>query len=94
MPTYEYLCGDCNHQFEEFQSITAEPLDTCPKCNGSVKRLISSGNGLIFKGSGFYITDYKKSNKKSNGASDSNSKSDVKAEKKENTPSGTCTDSK
>ncbi|MCH9007462.1 zinc ribbon domain-containing protein [candidate division KSB1 bacterium] len=59
MPTYEYVCGECDHHFEEFQRITAEPLETCPQCNGSVTRLISAGNGLIFKGSGFYITDYK-----------------------------------
>ncbi|RMD91079.1 MAG: zinc ribbon domain-containing protein [Calditrichaeota bacterium] len=62
MPTYEYLCDDCGYKFEEFQSITAEPLETCPKCHGHVQRLIGGGNGLIFKGSGFYITDYKKSN--------------------------------
>ncbi|MFQ6113449.1 MAG: FmdB family zinc ribbon protein [bacterium] len=62
MPTYEYLCDDCEYQFEEFQSITADPLENCPKCGGRVRRLISTGNGLIFKGSGFYITDYKKSN--------------------------------
>ena len=59
MPTYEYLCENCNHQFEAFQSITAEPLKNCPECNGTVKRLIGAGNGLIFKGSGFYITDGK-----------------------------------
>jgi len=63
MPTYEYRCGDCNYQFEAFQSIKAEPVKECPKCKGAVRRLISSGNGLIFKGSGFYITDYKKSGK-------------------------------
>lgn len=61
MPTYDYLCNDCKHQFEAFHSITADPLDSCPECKGSVKRLIGAGNGLIFKGSGFYITDYKKS---------------------------------
>ncbi len=59
MPTYEYVCGSCEHQFEEFQSITAAALENCPKCKGAVRRLISAGNGLIFKGSGFYITDYK-----------------------------------
>ncbi len=62
MPTYDYVCNDCQYQFEEFQSITAEPLENCPKCGGTVRRLIGTGNGLIFKGSGFYITDYKKSN--------------------------------
>lgn len=61
MPTYEYVCNACNYHFEEFQSITAPPLTECPECRGAVRRLISPGNGLIFKGSGFYITDYKNS---------------------------------
>jgi len=59
MPTYEYECTNCGHRFEEFQNITAEPLKTCPVCAGEVRRLISTGGGLIFKGSGFYITDYR-----------------------------------
>jgi putative FmdB family regulatory protein len=63
MPTYEYHCKDCRFEFEEFQSIASEPIQICPKCQGNVKRKISGGTGLIFKGSGFYITDYK--NKKS-----------------------------
>jgi len=61
MPTYEYECLHCHHKFEAFQSITAKPLNKCPKCAKGVKRLISSGAGFIFKGSGFYATDYKKS---------------------------------
>ena len=60
MPTYEYECQDCGHQFEMFQSMMEDPYKICPVCKGSVRRLISSGAGLIFKGSGFYITDYKK----------------------------------
>ena len=60
MPTYEYQCKKCGHQFEAFQSMTDKPLKKCPECSGPVKRLISPGAGLIFKGSGFYITDYKK----------------------------------
>lgn len=59
MPTYDYKCLDCNYNFELFQSMSAEPLETCPKCNGKVKRLIGTGAGPIFKGSGFYQTDYK-----------------------------------
>ena len=61
MPTYEYECQQCGHRFEEFQSITAEPRQTCPEanCQGSVKRLIGMGGGLLFRGSGFYITDYR-----------------------------------
>ena len=60
MPTYEYECQKCGHKFEVFQSITAEPLKKCPKCNGKIRRLIGIGAGLIFKGSGFYDTDYRK----------------------------------
>lgn len=61
MPTYEYKCDTCGNEFEEFQSITAEPLTECkiPDCKGTVHRLISSGAGFLFKGSGFYITDYR-----------------------------------
>ncbi len=60
MPTYEYRCGECGHQFEEFQSIKADPLKTCPECKtDKLRRLLGAGAGLIFKGSGFYITDYK-----------------------------------
>ena len=66
MPTYEYYCISCGFEFEEFQSIASEPISICPKCNEKVKRKISGGSGLIFKGSGFYITDYKKNKTKPN----------------------------
>ncbi len=60
MPTYEYACPKCGHAFELFQSMRDEPLKKCPKCHKTgVKRLVGGGAGLIFKGSGFYITDYK-----------------------------------
>ena len=60
MPTYEYKCESCNCQFEEFQGINEPPLQICPCCKeGKVKKLISAGGGLLFKGSGFYVTDYK-----------------------------------
>lgn len=60
MPTYEYECQDCGYQFELFQKITAAPIKKCPKCKkDKAKRLISAGAGIIFKGSGFYQTDYK-----------------------------------
>ena len=60
MPTYEYACQKCGHQFEQFQSMRDEPLKKCPKCGkAALKRLVGSGAGLIFKGTGFYITDYK-----------------------------------
>ncbi|MCM8795223.1 MAG: hypothetical protein NC928_00815 [Candidatus Omnitrophica bacterium] len=60
MPTYEYECKSCGYRFEAFQKITDKPLEMCPRCNCEIKRLISSGAGLIFKGSGFYVTDYRK----------------------------------
>ena len=60
MPTYEYRCGKCGHEFEEFQPITAKPIRKCPKCGRmAVNRLISAGAGVIFRGSGFYQTDYR-----------------------------------
>ena len=62
MPTYEYECTKCNYRFEEFQGITEAPLKVCPKCKGKLRRLITGGAGVIFKGSGFYVTDYKKAN--------------------------------
>ena len=69
MPTYDYVCAKCGHEFEAFQSMKDAPLTTCPACKKrSVKRLIGGGAGLIFKGSGFYITDYK--NKASSGGGD------------------------
>ena len=60
MPTYEYLCENCGDRFEKFQSITAEALRKCPNCGKmELKRLIGAGAGVIFKGSGFYETDYR-----------------------------------
>ncbi len=59
MPTYEYECKKCKKRFEIFQNITAKPLKKCQDCGGSLKRLIGSGSGIIFKGSGFYATDYR-----------------------------------
>ncbi len=62
MPTYHYRCSSCSHEFEELQSITAEALVECPSCKKpALVRLIGGGAGLVFKGSGFYLTDYKKS---------------------------------
>jgi putative FmdB family regulatory protein len=60
MPTYEYECQKCGHHFELVQSMNDAPKKTCPKCRGRVKRLLGTGAGLIFKGSGFYSTDYRK----------------------------------
>ena len=60
MPTYEYECKGCNWQFELFQNMNEPPKDSCPKCGGVLRRLIGSGSGIIFKGRGFYATDYRK----------------------------------
>jgi putative FmdB family regulatory protein len=60
MPTYDYKCTECGYTFEMFQLMSAEPIKECPKCKGKVKRLIGAGAGPIFKGSGFYETDYKR----------------------------------
>ncbi len=61
MPTYEYECNECAHAFEKFQSMNDERIKTCPECGGVVGRLIGTGAGIIFKGSGFYETDYRSS---------------------------------
>ena len=85
MPTYEYECEKCGHHFEEFQSITEEPLTKCPKknCKGKVHRVISPGAGFIFKGTGFYVTDYrsdsyKKAAEAEKSKSSGSSKTDAK----------------
>lgn len=76
MPTYEYECQKCGHHFDVFQSIKDGPKRSCPKCKGRVKRVLGMGAGLLFKGSGFYITDhrqpsYKEAAKKESSASSS-----------------------
>ena len=79
MPTYEYYCTSCGFEFEEFQSIASEPLSICPKCNEEVKRKISGGTGLIFKGTGFYITDYKNKKTSKNTASKTTKSKEAKS---------------
>jgi len=59
MPTYEYQCDICGHQFEVFQKMSDEPVSVCPECGGSVRRILGPGGGFILKGSGFYATDYR-----------------------------------
>ncbi len=75
MPTYEYKCLDCGIQFDRFQSITEDPIQECPECSGRTKRLIGAGAGLIFKGSGFYITDYRSEGYKESAKKDKDSSS-------------------
>ena len=64
MPTYEYECDKCGKHFEKFQNMSEDPVQHCPECGGPVHRLIGTGAGIIFKGSGFYATDYKSSQSK------------------------------
>lgn len=103
MPTYEYRCGACEHELEVFQSITAKPKRKCPACGKSkLERLISGGGAILFKGGGFYETDYRsesykkaaEADKKSTtgdadkGSSTSESKTETKAAAKKDAPSG------
>lgn len=61
MPTYDYQCDECGHRFEHFQNMSDALLETCPECGGKLRRLIGTGAAVIFKGSGFYSTDYRSS---------------------------------
>ncbi len=83
MPTYEYECENCQHRVEEFQAMSDKPLKKCPACGKmKLQRLIGPGAGIIFKGSGFYETDYKrKQQPKAADASSSSAKSDSAAAK-------------
>jgi putative FmdB family regulatory protein len=76
MPTYDYKCTECGHEFEHFQAMSDDPLQSCPQCGGLLRRLIGGGTGVIFKGSGFYVTD------KKNAAADSAVKTSEKKETK------------
>lgn len=89
MPTYDYTCRKCGIEFEQFQSMKDDPLTVCPDkaCNGKVKRSIGSGAGLIFKGSGFYTTDYRSDSYKTAAKKDKPAPaSDTKKSKKSSKP--------
>ena len=74
MPTYAYECRACGHEFEQFQSITAKPIRTCPQCKARrVRRLVGAGAGIIFRGSGFYQTDYRSEDYKKKAKAESSS---------------------
>jgi len=87
MPTYEYECEACGHLFSVLQKMTDDPLETCPVCGGKVQRLVSGGAGFIFKGSGFYTTDYRSENykKRAKEESSSSASTDSKSESKSET---------
>ncbi len=95
MPTYDYECEACGHAFEKFQSITASPVRTCPECGKrKVRRLIGTGAGIIFKGSGFYQTDYrsesyKKAAEKEKGAGKDSSEKSGSSDKADKSASKT-----
>jgi putative FmdB family regulatory protein len=83
MPTYEYKCDACGYAFERFQSITADPIKRCPECGkAKVKRLIGTGAGLIFKGSGFYITDYRDKSYTDKAKAESGTSTETKSDAK------------
>jgi len=81
MPTYEYECRECGLAFERFQGINEDPITECPECGGLVRRLISSGGGLVFKGPGFYATDYRSGSGSAPGKADSSAEKDGGAAK-------------
>ena len=83
MPTYEYQCKKCKNRFEEFQSITEKPLSRCPKCGGRVERLIGTGAGFLFKGSGFYVTDYRSESYKKAAQAENGGKTEKATSKEE-----------
>ena len=92
MPTYEYACQKCGHEFEQFQSMRDETLKKCPKCKkAGLKRLVGGGAGLIFKGTGFYITDYKN---KRGGKSEGGGESKPTESKPAETKAASTSDSK
>ena len=99
MPTYDYKCEKCGHQFEVFQSMKDDRLTDCPldECDGGVKRLLGTGAGIIFKGSGFYETDYRSDSYKKDASADKpshGSSSDSKSSSSKSDSSGSSSSSK
>lgn len=88
MPTYEYKCQKCGEVLEKFQSMTDKPLAKCPSCKGALKRLISAGAGFLFKGNGFYQTDYRSESYKKREKEDKGGKPETSS------PAKTCQEKK
>jgi putative FmdB family regulatory protein len=91
MPTYEYECDSCHHRYELYQSITSKPTKKCPACGKrTAKRLIGAGSSILFKGSGFYQTDYRSDNYKKGAKAETDAASaTAKKDKPENKPAAT-----
>lgn len=94
MPTYDYVCEKCGHEFEYFQSMNDEKLKDCPKedCDGAVKRLLGTGAGIIFKGGGFYETDYRSESYKSGAKKESEAAKPKESKSGESSSSGSKAD--
>ena len=91
MPTYDYECDGCGHKFEAFQSIKAAALKKCPRCTKrSLRRLIGTGGAIIFKGSGFYITDYRSESYKKDAKAEADSQKPKTSESKSDKPKATA----
>jgi putative FmdB family regulatory protein len=86
MPTYEYECKSCGHTFDFFQNMSDAPLKVCPQCGSELRRLINGGTGVIFKGSGFYVTDKKKSSAGSSSPAKKSDKTPAPVDTKPETP--------
>jgi len=95
MPTYAYVCKSCHHEFDAFQGIKAKPLRECPACGQTtLKRLIGCGSGIIFKGSGFYCTDYRSDGYKSAAKTDAGGPKSKAPEKKTETKPAAASETK
>lgn len=95
MPTYDYECKKCQHTWEAFQPITANPLKKCPECGkNAAKRVIGPGAGILFKGSGFYLTDYRSDSYKKAAEADKKSSEPAKSDSGSKSESGGKSESK
>ena len=94
MPTYDYRCFECENLFEIFHGMNESPSVACPDCNGESKKIFSPGAGIVFKGAGFYVNDYKKATSETNPAKKSETSAEKKAENQQNNESSVKTESK